>query len=626
MEKPFLSACLIVKNEEKVLRRCLESLQGAVDEIIVADTGSTDKTKEIASEFTPHIYDFVWIDDFSAARNFAAQHASGEWVLSVDADEYLDRDSLLKSLEVLRSPENELSMFTAEIISFTGEQGEGTATHRMGRVYRRNKVEYVGAIHEQLSGAGGMGSLPLTFYHYGYLQHVVKEKKKDERNLAILRAELRSGKATGFTYYNYGQELMQLERWEEALQAFMTAYERKPNMQAAWIPHTLLSIIKTLFQLKRYSQALTVAAEAEKAWPDSPDFLFWRGEVYRQQGRLADAKEVFHHLLARSYAHVIVLFDAKEYLPHERLAVIYEQEHRPQEAVKHYVAAMNVKGPIELLVWRLARILSKHHEAEEVVVFLEKHKMLPTKRSRLNLIRKLVHEGHIELSLRLAADEFEPPIQTAIMCKAAILSEPHLEPDMMELSEETVSTALQLGLMDLGDLCVLYYYRRDEALKSFFQGKGTRQLIPSLFQEGKAKKADQQQFLQVLEKALVAKRYAFIEYLLLYAEKYSHALDAKMADLFYWHGYSDIALNLYQSAPDSQLTKQGYENVVLWLREHGEEEEAVRIAKEAAAKFPADFRFYPYILESHALDKEQWLARALEQYPDSHYLRQKSTP
>ncbi|MCM1185196.1 MAG: glycosyltransferase family 2 protein [Lachnoclostridium sp.] len=88
-----ISLCMIVKNEERVLARCLDSVADLMDEIVIVDTGSTDKTKEIAAKYTDKIYDFVWIDDFSAARNFAFSKANMEYVYSADADEVLDGDN-----------------------------------------------------------------------------------------------------------------------------------------------------------------------------------------------------------------------------------------------------------------------------------------------------------------------------------------------------------------------------------------------------------------------------------------------------------------------------------------------------------------------------------------------------
>lgn len=91
-----ISLCMIVKNEEKILERCLNSVADLCDEIIIVDTGSTDRTKEIAGKYTNHLYDFVWIDDFSAARNFAFSKATQEYIYSVDADEVLDEENRQK--------------------------------------------------------------------------------------------------------------------------------------------------------------------------------------------------------------------------------------------------------------------------------------------------------------------------------------------------------------------------------------------------------------------------------------------------------------------------------------------------------------------------------------------------
>ena len=90
------SLCMIVKNEEKVLARCLDSLSGLMDEIIIVDTGSTDSTKEIARHYTDKVYDFTWVDDFSAARNFAFSKATKDYIYSADADEVLDAENKAK--------------------------------------------------------------------------------------------------------------------------------------------------------------------------------------------------------------------------------------------------------------------------------------------------------------------------------------------------------------------------------------------------------------------------------------------------------------------------------------------------------------------------------------------------
>lgn len=90
-----ISACYIVKNEAENLARSIDSLQGVADEIVVADTGSTDNTMEVARQLGAAVYSFPWQEDFAAARNFALSKATGDWLILLDADEYLDRKSVV---------------------------------------------------------------------------------------------------------------------------------------------------------------------------------------------------------------------------------------------------------------------------------------------------------------------------------------------------------------------------------------------------------------------------------------------------------------------------------------------------------------------------------------------------
>ncbi len=105
-----ISLCMIVKNEEKILARCLDSIADLMDEIIIVDTGSTDATKEIAARYTDKIYDFTWIDDFSAARNFSFSKATQEYIYSADADEVVSAENRqrFKALKEVLLPEIEI--------------------------------------------------------------------------------------------------------------------------------------------------------------------------------------------------------------------------------------------------------------------------------------------------------------------------------------------------------------------------------------------------------------------------------------------------------------------------------------------------------------------------------------
>lgn len=145
-----ISVCMIVKNEEAMLRQCLDSLVPIADEIIVVDTGSTDRTKEIASEFTDKIYDFKWIDDFAAARNFAFSKATMDYIYTADADELIDEKNmeLFKTVKKALLPEIEIvQMYYLNLME------ENTAYNSKRelrpKLYKRvRNFEWINPIHE----------------------------------------------------------------------------------------------------------------------------------------------------------------------------------------------------------------------------------------------------------------------------------------------------------------------------------------------------------------------------------------------------------------------------------------------------------------------------------------------
>lgn len=116
-----ISLCMIVKNEEKLLARCLDSVADIMDELIIVDTGSTDRTKEIAARYTDKVYEFAWINDFAAARNFAFSRASMEYIYSADADEVLDEENrglFLRLKETLLPEIDIVQMYYANQLDF----------------------------------------------------------------------------------------------------------------------------------------------------------------------------------------------------------------------------------------------------------------------------------------------------------------------------------------------------------------------------------------------------------------------------------------------------------------------------------------------------------------------------
>ena len=200
---PTLSLCMIVKDEEYFLARCLEAVRDHVDEIIIVDTGSTDNTRSIAANFSDKIYDFEWVDDFSAARNYSLEQATGDWILVLDADELIAELDLLRIRETINNANDDAYFLiqynynndplVKDWVPVT-EQSQYSAGYRgyrrnpIGRLFRAAcNIHFQGAVHEIIdhSLAGlRVSTLEIPIHHH---MDDNPAKRKKDRQLNYLR-------------------------------------------------------------------------------------------------------------------------------------------------------------------------------------------------------------------------------------------------------------------------------------------------------------------------------------------------------------------------------------------------------------------------------------------------------
>ena len=147
-----ISLCMIVRDEERVLERCLSSIADLVDEIVIVDTGSTDRTKEIAKKFTDQIYDFQWVDDFSKARNFAFSHATMDYIMTMDADEVLESSDVkhFRSLKECLLPEIEIVRMKCVTRMEKDVDHIFDEEYRLKLFKRQREFVWEGSIHEMV--------------------------------------------------------------------------------------------------------------------------------------------------------------------------------------------------------------------------------------------------------------------------------------------------------------------------------------------------------------------------------------------------------------------------------------------------------------------------------------------
>ncbi|MDD9269646.1 MULTISPECIES: glycosyltransferase [unclassified Paenibacillus] len=221
-----VSLCMIVKNEEDSIERCLNSVCDIVDEIIIVDTGSNDQTKAIVRKYTERIYDFVWVDDFAAARNYAFNQASMQYIFWLDADDILmEKDRIMfAALKETLAPS--IDSVTMNYHLAFDEFGELTTSLRRNRLVKRsNHFQWIGAVHEYLEVWGVIINSDIAVTHSS-LHH------DNDRNLRIYENRLSHGEQfSPRDLYYFANELLDHRRFEEAI----SYYEKFLATGKGWV-------------------------------------------------------------------------------------------------------------------------------------------------------------------------------------------------------------------------------------------------------------------------------------------------------------------------------------------------------------------------------------------------------
>ncbi|MFC1488443.1 glycosyltransferase [Thermodesulfobacteriota bacterium] len=345
MDDIRLSACLIVRNEERHIRDCLLSLQPLVDEIVLVDTGSTDRTPEIAMEFGARMYSFPWRRDFSAARNEALQHARGRWILSIDADERL-RPSAPAVIGEITGDETNIAWTVLEYVR------KGYTAVRMMRLFRRDpRIRYRGLVHETVNETvrdvcreegRETGDSPLVIDHLGYEGDM---KSKHRRYLPLLKREIernpdnaRNWHNTALRYYTIGDTVSSEQAFRTCIELGRNDHNPYPSFADAY--RNLIQI-----HLAEGKETKTLLEEAISRFPDNPSLVWLKGKSLIRDKSYSEAITCFEWLLGRretddfdrSSPHDIRIFSSAAYAgiaacyfrlgEYGRAAVIYAKAH-----------------------------------------------------------------------------------------------------------------------------------------------------------------------------------------------------------------------------------------------------------------------------------------------------------
>lgn len=294
-----ISLCMIVKNEEKYIKMCLENAMKLADEAIIVDTGSTDRTKEIIKEFDSNIkiIDYKWEDDFSKARNISLEAATGDWILMLDADEKLLCDAE-RVRDVLQNAEFE--GYTIALYNIINTKDILYSSVFL-KFFRNNKgYKYSGNIHEQLNIDNKKYTLNsidrqlCKIIHYGYLYDVIHDRNKAERNLNLLKKQLKTNKSP-FVYYNIGVAYQVDKNYEKAIEYLFKCNKilEKSNSIGLTLYEIDMAkrICECLISLKRYDECIELTSNLLKdpSYKGYVDLQYIKGWCYTLKGEYKEA-------------------------------------------------------------------------------------------------------------------------------------------------------------------------------------------------------------------------------------------------------------------------------------------------------------------------------------------------
>ena len=264
-----LSVCMIVRNEEANLASALESVEGLADEIIVVDTGSTDGTRELARSLGASVYEHEWKDDFSEAKNIALEKATGEYVLFLDADEYVSPESRDRVGQALSSGAD---AYFVRIESAVRSGAGRTFVNLHQRLFRNNiGIRYEGAVHEQVDSSlkrigARVETSEIVLKHTGYGLGPEDLRPKLERNLDILNRVLLEDPDDAVSLFHLGETLSLLGTYDAAVDAYQRSLDVN-RLPAEMRPVAMQNLASSMIKLGEHEEALRLLHKVRELDP-----------------------------------------------------------------------------------------------------------------------------------------------------------------------------------------------------------------------------------------------------------------------------------------------------------------------------------------------------------------------
>ncbi len=338
--------CIITKNEEKKIARCLAPLAPTGMEVIVLDTGSTDNTVSIAGKYTSKIYHFDWSNDFSAARNYAMTKASHDHILFLDADEYVEEIDIPSIKKLLREYPDAIGQIRRRNACFASDGiSKRFTVDLVERLFDRRLYHYKGTIHEQITHRQGKKlyayQIPLTVYHDGYLGTPEERRQKAERNNALLFEELKKSPNDPYLYYQIGQSFGLCGDAEQEYEYYHKGCSLPLDTSISYVRIMLVSYGYSMLHTHREAQAMNLAAYYDQL-SSYADYVCLLGCIYLENHEHLKAIRAFRHALTLTEYYIEGSNNAT---PWHNLGCIYEALGNAEEALICYEHAMTYRSP-----------------------------------------------------------------------------------------------------------------------------------------------------------------------------------------------------------------------------------------------------------------------------------------
>jgi tetratricopeptide (TPR) repeat protein len=336
-----VSLCLIAKNEEANLPPCLGSAADLVHEIIVVDSGSTDRTREVAAQLGARVFDFTWCDDFAAARNESLRHATGDWIFWLDADDRVDEENRrrLRTLFAGLKDENVVYMMTCRCPSKSG-----TTVVEHARLFRNHPaIRWQHRIHEQIVPSvqrlgGSVRATDVVIQHAGYEDELLHQRKL-ERNLRLLQLAHADSRDDPWILLNLGQNYLAFGRAVEGLPLLRRCLELSQPGDF-YVRKLYGQLARGYHQLGQRQEAVAVCRAGLMRYPDFGELVFFEGQLLSELGDLIGAEACWVRLLRPGAGFVSDDLGLCGYKTRQNLGLLYRRQRRDAEAEAQWRAVL----------------------------------------------------------------------------------------------------------------------------------------------------------------------------------------------------------------------------------------------------------------------------------------------